>query len=153
MNKQQIVIASDHAGVDMKNEIILMLEKMSYDIIDCGVHNKNSVDYPDIAEKLALEVLRRDCLGIAICGTGIGVSIAANKIPGIRAALCHNEFTARLAREHNNANVIALGARVIGSELAFAMVKTFINTDFAGGRHQGRVEKISHLEDKHKERS
>lgn len=152
MDKKKIAVASDHAGVDLKNEINMMLQKMGYAIIDCGVYDKNSVDYPDIAEKLTCEVLENSCLGVIVCGTGIGVSIAANKVPGIRAALCHNEFTARLAREHNNANVIALGARVIGSELALECVKTFVNTDFSGGRHQKRVDKILNLEGKYKER-
>jgi len=148
-----VVVASDHAGVELKNEIYMMLKQMGYAIIDCGAYSKDSVDYPDIAEKLTAEVLKNNCLGVIVCGTGIGVSIAANKVPGIRAALCHNEFTARLAREHNNANVLALGARVIGSELALECVKTFINTDFSGGRHQKRVEKITNLERKNIERS
>lgn len=152
MNNKPIVIACDHAGVELKKEINLMLAAEGYGIIDCGVNSLDSVDYPDVAEKLALEVLKNNCPGIIICGTGIGVSIAVNKVPGIRAALCHNEYTARMAREHNDANVIAMGARVIGVGLAIEMIKTFLNTEFTAGRHNRRVEKIKNIEEKNRGR-
>lgn len=144
----EIVIGSDHAGVELKNEIGSMLKENNYSVIDCGTENKESVDYPDIAEKVALKVVEKKCLGVLICGTGIGISIAANKIPGIRAAVCHNSFTARLAREHNDANILAIGSRVTGAGLALEMVKTFLTTEFEGGRHLRRVEKIKLLENK-----
>lgn len=147
-----IAIGSDHAGVGLKKEIIAVLEGEGYKPIDCGTYTSDSVDYPDIAENVANEVLGRGVLGILICGTGIGVSIAANKIPGIRAALCQDIYTAQLAREHNDANIVAVGARVTGSGLAAEIIKTFVKTKFEAGRHQRRVEKIKALEYKYGER-
>jgi len=147
-----IAIGSDHAGVEMKKEVIAILAGEGYNTIDCGTYNEDSVDYPDIAEQVSLLVLQKNILGILVCGTGIGISIAANKIPGIRAALCNDLFAARLAREHNNANILALGARLIGCGLAGEIVKTFVTTDFLGGRHQRRVDKITVLENKCRER-
>jgi RpiB/LacA/LacB family sugar-phosphate isomerase len=148
----QIAIGCDHAGVQLKEEITAALKKQGHEVINCGTDTVESVDYPDFAEKVATEVLQRKTLGILICGTGIGISIAANKIPGIRAAVCRDLFTAGLAREHNNANVLALGARVTGSGLALAIVDTFINTSFLGGRHQRRIDKITQLETTYGER-
>ncbi|HZJ84798.1 MAG TPA: ribose 5-phosphate isomerase B [Syntrophomonadaceae bacterium] len=142
----KIAIGSDHAGVALKEEIIAMLTEAGYEIVNCGTNSLESVDYPDIAEKVAHEVLSQKILGIIICGTGIGISIAANKIIGIRAALCQNIFTARLAREHNDANILAIGARVTGPGLALEIVNTFLKTDFAAGRHHKRVEKIKGIE-------
>ncbi len=142
----KIAIGCDHAGLALKEEIISMLTQTGYEIINCGTDSLESVDYPDIAEKVAHEVLNQNILGIIICGTGIGISIAANKILGIRAALCQNIYTARLAREHNDANVLAIGARVTGAGLALEIVNTFIKTDFAAGRHHRRVEKIGYIE-------
>ena len=108
-----------------------------------GTDVKESVDYPDIARKVAKLVNDKECeFGIVICGTGIGISIAANKVPGIRCALCHNSFTAKLSRLHNNSNVLSLGARVIGDELALDIVDAYLTTDFEGGRHARRVDKI-----------
>ena len=108
-----------------------------------GVDVVESVDYPDIAKEVTKKIVDNEAqFGILICGTGIGISIAANKVEGIRAALCHNEFTAKLSRQHNNANIIALGARVIGDELGKACVDVFLNTEFEGGRHANRVSKI-----------
>ena len=152
VKKMFIAIGNDHAGVELKIEIAALLEKTGYDIIDCGTGTADSVDYPDIAEKVASKVLEQKIAGILICGTGIGISIAANKIPGIRAAICQDADTARLARQHNDANILALGARTIGSGLAAEIVKTFISTEFEGGRHQRRVDKIIALEDKYRER-
>lgn len=148
----QVVIGSDHAGVALKKDIIEFLQNEGYDVLNCGTDSSESVDYPDIAQKVAGQVLQRNTLGIIICGTGIGISIAANKIAGIRAALCQDPYSARLAREHNNANILALGARVIGTGLALDIVQAFLNSEFQGGRHQRRVEKIHGLENT-KERS
>lgn len=148
----EIAIGCDHAGVEVKREIIAMLQESGMCIIDCGTHTLESVDYPDIAERVAQEVLDRNILGILICGTGIGISIAANKIPGIRAAVCTDTFTAEMCRKHNDANIIAVGARVSAINRIKEIVNIFIKTDFEGGRHQVRVEKIRSLENKFRER-
>lgn len=148
----KIAIGSDHAGFALKKELIKILEEEAKEVIDCGTYTSDSVDYPDIAEKVAREVLSQNILGVLICGTGIGVTIAANKIPGIRAALCWNVFTARLAREHNNANILAIGSRVTGTDLAVEILKNFIKSDFTAGRHQRRIEKIKEIERKYRER-
>ncbi len=139
----KLVIGNDHAGVEFKEKLVKALEERGHEVINVGTDSLESVDYPDIAVLVGEKVLDEEAkFGILICGTGIGISIAANKIKGIRAALVHNEFTAKLARLHNDANVIALGARVIGDELGLACVETFINTEFEGGRHARRVGKI-----------
>ncbi|AMD94245.1 ribose 5-phosphate isomerase B [Leptotrichia sp. oral taxon 847] len=139
----KLVIGNDHAGVEFKEKIVKALEEKGYEVINVGTNSLDSVDYPDIAALVCEKVLDGKAkYGIIICGTGIGISIAANKIKGIRAALVYNEFTARLSRLHNDANVIALGARVIGDELGLACIETFINTEFEGGRHARRVNKI-----------
>ncbi|HHV16934.1 MAG TPA: ribose 5-phosphate isomerase B [Gelria sp.] len=145
-NKTKLVIGGDHAGLELKSTLIKVLEAENYEIIDCGTFSAESVDYPDIAEKVATAVLKHKIMGIIICGTGIGISIAANKIPGIRAALCYNLETARLAREHNDANIVALGARMLDTRLAIDIVKVFLTTGFVAGRHQSRVEKIAQME-------
>lgn len=146
--KNELVIGGDHAGLELKKILIEALKADNYEIIDCGTFSAESVDYPDFAEKVATVVLRHKIKGIIICGTGIGISIAANKIPGIRAALCYNLETARLAREHNDANIIALGARMLDTQLAIDIVETFLTTEFAAGRHQRRVDKIIQMEKK-----
>lgn len=139
----KLVIGNDHAGVEFKEKIVKALEEKGHEVINVGTNSLDSVDYPDIAALVCEKVLDGKAkYGIIICGTGIGISIAANKIKGIRAALVYNEFTARLSRLHNDANVIALGARVIGDELGLACIETFINTEFEGGRHARRVNKI-----------
>lgn len=146
----KIAIASDHAGFTMKEEIKIFMEEWGYCYHDFGVFSRDPVDYPDIALPLAEEVASGIYnRGILVCGTGIGVSIAANKIPGIRAALCHDTFSARAAREHNDANVLTLGARVIGTGLALEVVKTFLSVEFTGGRHQRRLDKIRAIEEKY----
>lgn len=147
----QVAIGNDHAGVVLKEEIVSFLKSEGYEVINCGTDSLDSVDYPDIAEKVAGEVLEKKIPGILICGTGIGISMAANKIPGIRAALCNDLFTARMTRKHNDANILALGARVIGPGLAIEIVREFLNTDFEGGRHLLRVEKITSIEKKYRE--
>jgi RpiB/LacA/LacB family sugar-phosphate isomerase len=143
-----IAIGSDHAGFELKSKIIKVLQSDQYKILDCGTFSSQSVDYPDIAEEVAKTVLEHRIKGIIICGTGIGISIAANKIPGIRAALCYNRESASLARKHNNANIVAVGARMLEQQLVVDIIKTFLTTEFEAGRHQRRVEKISALEKK-----
>ncbi len=147
-NKHKLVIGGDHAGLELKKILIEALEADNYEILDCGTFSTESVDYPDFAKEVATVVLQQKIMGIIICGTGIGISIAANKIPGIRAALCYNLETARLAREHNDANIIALGARMLDTQLTIDIVKTFLVTEFAAGRHQRRVDKIIQIEKK-----
>lgn len=140
---KKIFIGSDHAGFQLKENVKVFLEKKKFKINDLGTFSEESCDYPDFAKKVAEKVAKeKNSFGILICGTGIGMSIAANKIKGIRAALVQDEFTAKKAREHNNANVLCLGARVIDSEKAKKILNIFLNTDFEGGRHSKRVEKI-----------
>jgi ribose 5-phosphate isomerase B len=138
-----IALASDHAGYDLKMALAGELEAAGHAILDLGTDGPGSVDYPDYGDALAAAISEgRAERGVAVCGTGIGISIALNRHPGVRAALCHDETSARLAREHNDANVLALGARLIGSEVAKECLKVFLNTQFAEGRHAGRVAKL-----------
>ena len=142
-----IAIGSDHGGFNLKGEITKMFTQQKVEFRDFGTHSTESVDYPDIARLIGKAVISGECSrGIIICGTGIGVSIAANKIKGIRAALCHDEFSAQMSREHNDANILTMGERVIGAGLACKIVSTWIKTDFLGGRHGCRVDKITQLE-------
>ena len=142
----KIIIGNDHAGVELKQNLVKYLEEKGNEVINVGTDTHESVDYLDIAEAVGKLVLEnKDSLGIIVCGTGIGISIAANKLKGIRAALCHNELTARLARQHNDANIISLGARIIGEDLAKACVDAFLETEFEGGRHLRRVCKIDEV--------
>lgn len=142
-----IVIGSDHGGFELKQAVIEALSKKGYEFKDMGTYDKSSVDYPDIAEKVANEVLTGNYrCGILMCGTGIGISIAANKIKGIRCALCHDCYSARMTKEHNNANIIALGGRVVGPDLACEIITSYLNAEFAGERHQKRIDKITNLE-------
>ena len=141
MKINKVFLASDHAGFELKNELKEAIKGLGYEVVDLGTNDKNSVDYPDYAHLLASK-LEPNCYGVLVCGTGIGISIAANRHENVRCALCHDEFTARLAREHNDANVIAFGARVIGAGVAISAVEAFLKTEFAGGRHERRVEKI-----------
>lgn len=147
MKINKVFLASDHAGFELKNELKEAIKGLGYEVVDLGTNDKNSVDYPDYAHLLASK-LEPNCYGVLVCGTGIGISIAANRHENVRCALCHDEFTARLAREHNNANVIAFGARVIGDGVATAALETFLKTEFAGGRHERRVKKIELEADK-----
>jgi ribose 5-phosphate isomerase B len=143
MSRQKIVIASDHAGFDLKTVLKQSLAEDGYDVLDLGTHGPESVDYPDFAAMLAATIRNGEAeRGILICGTGIGISIAANRHPGVRAALCNNSTTARLARQHNDANVLALGARIVGEEIARDCVAAFLATPFEGGRHCRRVDKL-----------
>ncbi len=143
----QIAIGSDHGGFKLKSEIISYLKERNIDYKDFGTYSTDSVDYPDFAAAVAKAVATGECQrGILCCGTGIGVSIAANKVPGIRAALCHDTYSARMAGEHNMANIITLGERVIGPGLARDIVGAWLDARFAGGRHARRLEKIAGLE-------
>jgi ribose 5-phosphate isomerase B len=138
-----VAIASDHAGVELKAALKDELVALGFRPLDLGAHSSESVDYPDFGHALARAILDKTAkAGIAICGTGIGISIAANRHAGVRAGLAHDETTAKLAREHNDANVLALGARVVGADLARKMVRAFFATTFGGGRHTGRVAKL-----------
>ena len=141
MKIDKVFLASDHAGFELKNELKEAIKGFGYEVVDLGTNDKNSVDYPDYAHLLASK-LEPNCYGVLVCGTGIGISIAANRHENVRCALCHDEFTARLAREHNDANVIAFGARVIGAGVAISALETFLKTEFEGGRHERRVKKI-----------
>ncbi|MBR2338227.1 MAG: ribose 5-phosphate isomerase B [Clostridia bacterium] len=143
-----IAIACDHAALDMKREIKALLDEMGETYHDFGTYTADSCDYPVFAARAAKAVASGECeKGIVICGTGIGVSIAANKVKGVRCALCSEPYSAQLTRQHNNANVLAIGARVIGPELAKMIVKTFLTTEFEGGRHQRRIDLLTALEE------
>lgn len=143
MNISKIYIASDHAGYEAKMQVKSILENMGVLVIDLGTDNaKNSVDYPDFAALVANSIKSNDEFGVLICGSGIGISIAANRFSHIRCALGHNATIARLSREHNDANVLCFGARVVGAEMIKDMVEVFFTTEFSGGRHQKRVEKL-----------
>ncbi len=137
----RVAIGCDHGGIDLKRDVVRQLTHDQVQLLDLGCDSHDSVDYPVFARAVCAAVLNGEAdFGILICGTGIGMSMAANRMPGIRAALCHELFTARMSREHNNANVLCLGARVIGPGLALEMVKTWLGTEFAGGRHLRRIE-------------
>lgn len=142
-----IAIGCDHGGFELKKQIIKHLEEMGYEIKDFGCYSTESVDYPDYAYPVAEAVANGSAeKGILICGTGIGMSIAANKVKGIRCALCHDCFSAHATREHNDSNVLAMGARVIGTGLAIDIVDTWLKTEFSGGRHINRINKITDIE-------
>ncbi len=140
----KIAIGADHAGYNLKEQLIPVLKGLNCEIIDVGTHSSESVDYPDFAHPVAKSVEEKECaFGILICGSGNGVNITANKHQGIRSALCWNVEISKLARQHNDANIIALPARYIGFKEASEMVEVFISTPFEGGRHSNRVDKIS----------
>ncbi len=146
-NTFKLAIACDHGGYELKKEILAYLESEGVAYEDFGCHSLQSVNYPDYAKKVCHAILSGDCTrGILVCGTGIGMSIAANKHNGIRAACCADTFSARMTRMHNDANVLCLGGRVLGAGLALDMVKLFIETDFEGGRHETRVAMLSDIE-------
>ena len=139
----KIYIASDHAGFDLKNKIILYFKKKKILILDFGPFLKKSVDYPDFAKKVSTKVKQKKTnLGILVCGSGTGMAISANKLKGIRAAVCYNAKSTRLSRQHNNANIIALGSRLTNKKEVFKLIQIFIKTQFEGGRHLRRVKKI-----------
>lgn len=143
----KVAIASDHGGINIREEIKKLMEEMNIDYIDLGCECNESVDYPDYAVPVAEKVANGEVdKGILICGTGIGMSITANKVKGIRCALVHDVFSAKATREHNDSNILAMGERVVGPGLAREIAKTWLTTEFAGGRHVRRVEKIAKYE-------
>ena len=146
----KITIGSDHGAVELKEEVKKVLAEFEgVEVKDVGTFGKESVDYPDIAERVCADVVSGAAdRGIVLCGTGIGISISANKIKGIRCALCNEVYSAKMSREHNNANVLAMGGRVLGFGVAGEIVRTWMTTDFAGGRHARRVDKIMALENR-----
>jgi ribose 5-phosphate isomerase B len=144
-----IYLGADHAGLEMKDAIKQYLESQGKAVHDCGTYTPDRVDYPDYAARVAMKVLEPhtpEALGILVCGSGIGISIAANKLPGIRCGLCHDYYTGMMTRKHNNANILALGGRVIGLDVAKNIVDVFLSTPFEGGHHEARVAKIHALE-------
>jgi len=146
-HKRIVAIGTDHGGVDLKAILKQLLVDLGYEVIDCGTHTTDSVDYPDIARQVAELVAQgKAWRGVIIDGAGIGSCMAANKVPGVRAALCYDQATAVNSREHNNANVLALGAGLIGVNLAQQILKTWLDTAFGGGRHARRVDKITAIE-------
>lgn len=146
-----IAIGSDHGGYELKGEVIAWLKENNYDYMEFGCMDGNSIDYPDVAEDVCAKVLDGTAeYAILICGTGIGISMAANKINGIRAALCTDTYMAKYTRLHNNANVLCMGGRVLGTGAALEIVDTFLHTGFEGGRHQRRVDLLTGIENKMK---
>ncbi|SHF00043.1 ribose 5-phosphate isomerase B [Alkalibacter saccharofermentans] len=146
----KIALGSDHGGFHLKEVIKEYLKDKNYEIEDFGAYDTSSIDYPEIGEKVAIAV--KDSVadkGIIVCGTGLGISISANKVPGIRAALVSDTFSAKMSRAHNDANILALGGRVLGDDLALEIVEAWLNTEFEGGRHGIRVDKIKDLENKY----
>ena len=142
-NSKKFYIATDHAGYAVKAYVKEFVISLGHEIIDLGPDSADRVDYPDFAKKCTSAVLADEgSFGILICGTGIGISISANKVPGIRAALCHDHYTAMLTRQHNDANILCFGERVVGKGVIEDMIEVFANTEFEGGRHAGRVAKI-----------
>eukprot|EP01064_Diplonema_japonicum_P016395 TRINITY_DN24420_c0_g1_i1.p1 TRINITY_DN24420_c0_g1~~TRINITY_DN24420_c0_g1_i1.p1 ORF type:complete len:301 (+),score=89.48 TRINITY_DN24420_c0_g1_i1:55-957(+) len=140
---RRVVIGCDHAAPKARAEVVEQLNKMGLEVVDCGVHTTDRVDYPDVASEVCKKVLSEEnSCGVLICGSGIGMSISANKMKGIRAAVCHDQYTAMMCREHNNCNVLCMGARTSGPAILSQMVDTFLATEFAGGRHADRVAKI-----------
>ena len=145
----KIVIGNDHAATDMKKEIMAYLEEKGYEVLNVGTDGYESVDYPDFAKKVCDAVNSKEAdLGIAICGTGVGISLACNKVKGIRCCVCSEPYSAIMSRRHNNSNIIAFGARVIGSEMAKMIVDGWLNAEFEGGRHERRVKMISDIENR-----
>ena len=145
----RIAIGNDHTAVDLKNTIVDHLTELGYDVINLGTDSRESCDYPVYGEKVGRAVADGQAdLGIAICGTGVGISLAANKVKGVRACVCSEPYTAKLSRMHNNSNVLAFGARVVGDELAKMIVKEWLDAEFEGGRHQRRVDMLMEIENR-----
>ncbi len=143
----RLAVGSDHAGIELKAAVAGHLQAAGHDVTDLGTQDASSVDYPDYGAAVGRAVVGGDAdLGVAVCGSGIGIAIAANKVPGVRAATVHDATSARLAREHNDANVLCLGQRLIGVQVALDAVDAWLAAGFGGGRHQGRIDKISALE-------
>jgi ribose 5-phosphate isomerase B len=143
MTRETVVLAADHAGYALKDLLKSEIDELGFDVLDLGTNGPDSVDYPDFGHAAGEAIGDgRATIGVIVCGSGIGISIAANRHQAVRAALCHDGLTARLSRQHNDANVLALGARIIGEETARDAVRAFLTTEFEGGRHQRRVDKI-----------
>ena len=154
MKNKRIAIGADHNGVELKKHLKKKLKEMGYQVYDAGTQGKESVDYPDIARKLGEWVQRGKAeFGVLICGTGIGMAMAANKLKGIRAATCNSIYEARMARKDNNANILALGGRILAPGIAEEILKVFLETPFEGGRHERRVQKIHQLEEQKEQKS
>jgi ribose 5-phosphate isomerase B len=139
---KKLFVGSDHAGLDLKLELLGVAAELGYEVVDLGTHSSDSTDYPDYAHQVSSVVARGEGLGLLVCGTGLGMSMAANRHRGVRAALCGDMFSAAMARKHNDANVICIGARVVGPGLAAEILRAFLSAEFEGGRHQRRVQKI-----------
>ncbi len=149
----KIGIGNDHSALELKAEIIDFLKEKGHEVVDYGTNSPESCDYPIYGEKVARAVAAGEVeKGILICGTGLGISLAANKVEGIRAVVCSEPFTAKMSRAHNDCNILAFGARVVGAELAKMIVDTWLNTEFEGGRHQRRVDQIMDIERRNKEK-
>lgn len=139
---KKLVVASDHAGVELKRQLARVAQELGFEVKDLGVDSTDSVDYPDYAHRVAAEVAAGGAVGLLVCGTGLGMAMAANRHPGVRAAVCGDVSSAEMTRRHNDANVLCIGARMTGPGLAADVLKTFLSTDFDGGRHERRVRKI-----------
>jgi len=137
-----LIVGSDHAGLELKRELSGVAAELDYEVVDIGTHTSDSTDYPDYAHQVASAVARGEGLGLLVCGTGLGMSMAANRHPGVRAAVCGDVFSASMTRQHNDANVLCIGARVVGGGLAAEILKAFLSASFEGGRHERRVNKI-----------
>ena len=147
-----IALGADHAGWELKDALKFWLIENGYQILDCGTHSPESVDYPDYALQVAESVASGKAeRGVLVCGTGIGMAMTANKVPGVRAALCSDPFTARMSREHNDANVLTLGGRLMDQDLGLEILRMWLSTSFAGGRYERRVAKIAQIERRHLE--
>lgn len=145
----KVIIGCDHAGLELKKEIIILLKEMGIECIDSGTDSPQSVDYPDFGEKVSMAVSSdRADRGVLICGTGVGMSIVANKFYGVRASLCNDLFTAKMSRLHNDANILVVGGRVVGKDLAREIVRVWFSTPFDGGRHIDRLNKIRQIEER-----
>lgn len=145
----RIGIGNDHAAVEMKNDITAYLEEKGYEVVNYGTDSHESCNYPEYGEKVGRAVVDGEVdLGILFCGTGVGISLAANKVKGVRAVVCSEPYSARLSRQHNNTNVLSMGARVVGIEMAKMIIDEWLNAEFMGGRHQTRVDMIMAIEDK-----
>ena len=143
----RIGIGNDHSAVEMKKEVMKFLQDLGYEVINYGTDSTESCDYPVYGEKVGRAVVAKEVdLGILICGTGVGISLAANKVKGVRAVVCSEPYSARLSRQHNNTNILAFGARVVGIELAKMIIEEWLNAEFVGGRHQRRVDMIMDIE-------
>lgn len=144
----KIAVACDHGGFRLKNVLMKEMERQGYEVADFGTYDEQSCDYPDFAAKAAKAVANKECdKGVVVCGTGIGVSITANKVNGIRCALCHDVFSAKATRAHNDTNMLAMGQRVIGEGLAVEVLNAWLHTEYEGGRHEQRIQKMMALEE------